>query len=195
VYTFWFALKLLVPPGEKLYKPSSKRMVEIILILLAIQLIYGAFMAGLKAASVAPTWPTINGEYFPPAITKAKSFSFSSLINDSIVVQFIHRNLAYIIFIMVVFQTIKIAKEERGTVFKTAKWLPFFLVCLQVILGVVALLTSLKKISQRWGSFEWTALLHQAVAMLLLLSLAMVFYLLSAKETSKSSVGFDKPVI
>jgi cytochrome c oxidase assembly protein subunit 15 len=195
VYTFWFALKLLVPQNERIYKASSKKMVVLILSLLVIQLIYGAFMAGLKAASVSPTWPTINGEYFPPVIVDSENFSLPSLINNSIVVQFIHRNLAYLIFFLILFCTIKVAKEKRSHLFDSVKWYPLIFVCLQVVLGVIALFTSINKVPQRWGSFEWTALLHQAVAMLLLLSLTMVFYLLTAKETSKSSVGIDKPVI
>ena len=66
VYTFWFALQLLVP-GEKLKAAGGyRKMIVAINVLLFFQLIYGAFMAGLKAATSAPTWPSINGEYFPP---------------------------------------------------------------------------------------------------------------------------------
>jgi len=63
-YTLWFALELLIP-GDQLVTNSSARKFTIWLIsILTLQLIYGAFMAGLKAATYAPTWPDINGKFF-----------------------------------------------------------------------------------------------------------------------------------
>jgi cytochrome c oxidase assembly protein subunit 15 len=56
-------------------------------------------------------------------------------------------------------------------------------------------LTSPKKVPQHWGVFEWNAQLHQVVAIFLLLSLTMAYYLLNAKESAKSPVGFDKHTI
>jgi heme a synthase len=191
VYTFWFALKLLVPQQQRIHKPSSKKMLSWIIVLFIVQLIYGAFMAGLKAASAAPTWPDINGGYFPAALTEG----LSALVNNSIVVHFIHRNLAYLIFFLILFWTIGAAKEKNSFLFNSAKWLPLILVCFQVVLGIAAVLTSLTRVPQKWGGFEWNALLHQAVAMFLLLSLVTVFYLVSAKDSSKYSIAIDKQVI
>ena len=191
VYTFWFALKLLVPQKQRIYNPSSKKMLVWIIALLTVQLIYGAFMAGLKAASSAPTWPDINGGYFPAALNEG----LSALVNNSLAVHFIHRNLACLIFFLILFWTIGAVKEKNSFRFNSVKWLPLILVCLQVVLGLAAVLTSLSQVPQKWGSFEWNALLHQAVAMFLLLSLVIVFYLVSPKDSSKYSVGVDKPVI
>jgi cytochrome c oxidase assembly protein subunit 15 len=191
VYTFWFALKLLVPQQQRIYKLSSKKMLSWIIALLVVQLIYGAFMAGLKAASAAPTWPDINGGYFPAALTEG----LSALVNNSIAVHFIHRNLAYLIFFLILFWTIGAVKEKNSFRFNSAKWLPLILVGLQVILGIAAVLISLTKVPQKWGGFEWNALLHQAVAIFLLLSLVMAFYLVSAKDSSKYSIAIDKQVI
>lgn len=185
VYTFWFALKLLVPQKQRIYKASSKRTLSWIITLLVVQLIYGAFMAGLKAASAAPTWPDINGDYFPAALSEG----LSALVNNSLAVHFIHRNLAYLIFFLILFWTIGAAKEKDSFRFNSVKWLPLILVCFQVILGIAAVLTSLSRVPQKWTSFEWNALLHQAVAMFLLLSLVMAFYLVSAKDSSKYSAA------
>src|ERR1051325_3039431 len=69
VYTWWFALRLLVRKEQRVFRPSSQRFLGWIIGLLVIQLIYGAFMAGLKAATAAPTWPDINGSYLPAGIT------------------------------------------------------------------------------------------------------------------------------
>lgn len=179
VYAFWFALRLLVNNNQKVYAPSSKNFLGWILGLLVLQLIYGAFMAGLKAALVAPTWPDINGSYLPSfTMYQGRALSFSSaLVNNPIAVHFIHRSLAYLLAFLVIVWTVKATKQKGSPLFNRLKWLPLFLVLLQVALGIAAVLTSLKKVPQKWGVFEWNAQGHQITAMLLLLSLTAVFFL------------------
>lgn len=194
VYTYWFALKLLVQPRQKTYAPSSKKLIVTILALLVLQLIYGAFMAGLKAATFAPTWPDINGSYLPSHVTAfaGKSYSFlSALVNNPIIVHFIHRNLAYLIFILIVVWTVKAASIKSSSLFNKAKWFPLLLVTVQVILGIAAVLTSYKKVQQHWGVFEWNAQLHQFVAMLLLISLITVLFLFRYKFSTNSESDVD----
>jgi len=198
VYTFWFALKLMVKPQQVIYNPTARRLVFGIMALLVIQLIYGAFMAGLKAATSAPTWPSINGEYIATGMKNhaGQSYSFfSSLVNNPITIQFIHRNLAYLIFFLILLWTIKIIPEKRAALVNKVKWLPLVVVVIQVALGVAAVITSPKKIPQHWGVFEWNAQLHQVSAIFLILSLVMAFYLLGAKEKSNFNSGFDKDII
>jgi cytochrome c oxidase assembly protein subunit 15 len=197
-YTFWFALKLLVRPQQKEYNPSSQKFIVSIIVLLFLQLIYGAFMAGLKAATSAPTWPDINGDYLPPNMTSfaGRSYSFlSALINNPITIHFIHRNLAYLIFILIVTWTIKSHRDNKSSLFNTVKWLPLLLVVAQIILGVASVLTSPGKVPQQWGVFEWNAQLHQVVAMLLLLSLLLVLFLLSTKEKTNYVKSVDPQMI
>ncbi len=189
VYTFWFALKLLVKPQQKIFNPASKKFIVSIIVLLVVQLVYGAFMAGLKAATYAPTWPDINGDYFPANMSHygGRSFSFlSALVNNPITIHFIHRNLAYLIFLLILVWSIKAIRENKSRIFNATKWLPLLFVIIQVVLGIVAVITSPKKVPQQWGIFEWNAQLHQFVAMLLLLSLTMVLFLLNRKEKTNS---------
>lgn len=187
VYTFWFALRLLVPGNQKLFHPSSKKLLGWIIGLLVVQLIYGAFMAGLKGALAAPTWPDINGAYLPPNITthQGKEGTFlSALVNNPITIHFIHRNLAYLLTIMIFIWTMIAAKEKRSVLFNRLKWAPLLLVLIQVALGVATVLTSVKKVPQKWGPFEWNAQLHQFTAMLLLLSLISALFLHSSKKSA-----------
>jgi len=187
VYTFWFALQLLVPAQQKTVNPSSKNFLVWIIGLLVVQLVYGAFMAGLKAALAAPTWPDINGSYLPAGITsyqgKEGTF-FSALVNNPVTVHFIHRNLAYLLTILILAWTIKVAKEKSSALLNRLKWLPLLFVLLQVTLGIATVLTSLQKVPQKWGVFEWNAQLHQAVAMFLLLALVSVFFLHTQKKSA-----------
>ena len=194
VFTFWFALKLLVKPGQKIYDPISKKLVISIVLILILQLIYGALMAGLKAATYAPTWPDINGDYLPSNMTRiaGRSYSFlSASINNPIAIHFIHRNLAYLIFFLIVVWTIIAMKKNKNPIFNAVKWWPLLLVVAQVVLGVTTVLTSLKKIPRAWGIFEWNAQLHQLVAMLLLLSLVMVLFLFNSKEKTNYIKSVD----
>lgn len=178
VYTFWFALKLLVPAKVGFSTAGLRKFAIGITILLAVQLTYGAFMAGLKAGVFAPTWPTINGVYMPQMdkLDGANISIVSALVNHPLGIHFIHRNLAYLITILLVIWTVMAAREKRDPLFNAVKWWPLGLVIIQVVLGIYATLTSYKAVPQVWGVFEWNAQLHQIVAMFLLLSLTTVIF-------------------
>lgn len=183
-YTFWFALQLLVRRAQRVAPSASRSWALGIIALLVVQLVYGAFMAGLKAAASAPTWPSINGDYLPANMGShaGKTYSFfSALVNNPITVHFIHRNLAYLIFVLVLVWTLRMAKAQGSKLFQSLKWLPLVITLVQVGLGIAAVLTSPYKVPQQWGTFEWNAQLHQFVAMLLLLSLVAVLYVSSGK--------------
>lgn len=198
VYTFWFALQLVIKPHHQVPDSASKKFIVSILSLLFIQLIYGAFMAGLKAATAAPTWPSINGDFIPANMMRygGKVYSFyASLLNNPITVHFIHRNLGYLIFLLILIWSFR-SKKQKGTVlFNSIKWLPLTLVILQLVLGIAAVLTSPKKIPQQWGLFEWNAQLHQVVALLLLLSLVLVLFLVKSQQKTNYAKAVDPHLI
>src|SRR5688572_21103143 len=185
VYTHWFALKLLVPVQAFAVNRKLKNFAVVILGLLVIQLIYGAFMAGLKAGVFAPTWPDINGQIIPENMTSFRGREwpfFTALGNHPIAIHFVHRGLAYLLTALILIWTIKAAKVNHSDLFNKVKYLPFALVVLQVYLGIMSVLTSYKAVRQGWGVFEWNAQLHQIVAMLLILSLVTVIFLLRGRH-------------
>ena len=92
-----------------------------------------------------------------------------------------HRGLAYILVLAVIFYTIQLYKQTGSLWFYHARKWPAILVLLQVVLGVLSVLTSTKIIPGQWGIFEWMAQLHQLVAMLLLLSLVQLLFLIRRK--------------
>ncbi|MDB5206711.1 MAG: heme synthase [Flavisolibacter sp.] len=186
VYTWWFALRLMVNKEERMINLPLKNLLGWIIALLVVQLVYGAFMAGLKAALIAPTWPDINGSYLPNVISyQGRQHSFlSSLVNNPIAVHFVHRNLAYLLTLLIFIWSIKAARQKNSSLFNTIKWIPLLLVLAQVGLGIATVLTSIKKVPQRWGVFEWNAQAHQVVAILLLLSLISVFFLYTKQHSA-----------
>jgi cytochrome c oxidase assembly protein subunit 15 len=172
-YTLWFALQLLVSPEQRATDRSLHRYTFIIIIVLFVQLTYGAFMAGLKAAMAAHTWPSINGMAFPDSLGTA------SLINDKINVHFIHRGIAYVLLALIIWWFVRAARVARinaGSILgKTRLWPPV-LVFLQVVLGIVTVLSAPAIVPGKFGTFEILAELHQMVAMFLLMSLVINLY-------------------
>ncbi len=179
-YTFWFALQLLVPKEKYVFNPAAKKLLIAILVILVAQLTYGAFMAGHKAATAAPTWPDINGHIIPPGLF-AGEHGLLNLAENKITVHFIHRGLAYILFVLVIVFTIRLYKVQGSSVYRKSRTWPLALTIVQLVLGIVAVLKSVSIIPNYWGLFEWMAQLHQLGAMLLLLSLVMLLYLLRDK--------------
>jgi cytochrome c oxidase assembly protein subunit 15 len=172
-YAWWFALQLSVPQQQLLRHRSLRGWTLGIIILLFLQLVYGALMAGHKAATAAPTWPTINGRWMPENL-----FSSSmSFIENKIAVHFIHRGLAYILTVLTLLWTVMAYRAITPALFTKTRWLPFGMVLLQVALGITAVLTSPHIVPNRWGLFEWVAQLHQVVGMLYLLTMVFMLYL------------------
>lgn len=179
-YTFWFALQLLVPAEKRVVNSPLYKTVWIIIAVLTLQLVYGALMAGLKAATAAPTWPDMNGQIIPDGMFPS-SVGWLNLIENMTTVQFIHRGLAYILLIIILIWTWKANKFAANNLFAKTKWLPLLIVLIQVILGIFSVLTSIHIVPNKWGAFEWIAQIHQLTAMFLLLSLIWFAYLLKSK--------------
>jgi len=176
-YVFWFALKLSTKPSEQLVVPRLRKLNIWLLALLTLQLIYGAFMAGLHAALFANTWPDINGMWWPMGMFTQGSF-LSDITHNPITIQFIHRGLAYLITILIAVWWWKSSEVRNNSLLHRIRYLPLLLVLLQVMLGVLTLLGSQVKIPLM------QAILHQGVGMLLLLSLVWTFFLSRKKQAA-----------
>jgi heme a synthase len=158
-YVFWFAISFLMPKDQHIENPSLKKFSWLIIVILIVQLFYGAFMAGLKAGTAAPTWPTINEMWIPEGLG-------SNLTDDPITVQFIHRGLAYIIALMILVWWSRALRSAATPLFGKTRLFPPVLVIVQVILGIFTVLYSPDK-----QALLWLGVAHQFVAMLLLLSM------------------------
>jgi cytochrome c oxidase assembly protein subunit 15 len=101
-----------------------------------------------------------------------------NFVGNKITIHFIHRNLAYLILIGISIWTVRlfrsgIIRTQRGRLL-----FPLILALLQIILGILALITSPAIVANRWVAFDWIALLHQFNGMLLLFSLIYAIYVL-----------------
>jgi cytochrome c oxidase assembly protein subunit 15 len=191
-YTFWFYLSLRLPQA---YRPRPVRQLNILLhitvVLLVVQLLYGALMAGHKAASAAPTWPTINGSMLAPAGLYKADHGLLNFVDNRIMVHYVHRGVAYLLTLLAIALTYVLARHAApGTLLYKIRWMPVVLVGLQVWLGILSVLNSRFIVPNGWGRFEWVAQLHQLSGMCLLLLLVSLYYLTKgAKKTPLAVVA------
>jgi heme a synthase len=176
VYTLWFALSLLIQPGQRVIHAPLKNFMLIILGVLVLQLFYGAFMAGLKAAVTAPTWPSINGAAIPAGMNELTPFG-KNLISNNITIHFIHRGLAYLLTVLIVIWYFKAAVLKANSLLNKWRIRILLVVLLQVVLGVLTVLNATNN-----SKLVMYGVLHQFTAMLLLISITVMLYLVRRKE-------------
>ena len=139
-YTLWFALSLLQSPAKKVVNAGLQKFMVAIMVVLFFQLVYGAFMAGLKAAVTAPTWPAINGKMIP-AMSELTPWA-KNLVNNNITVHFIHRGLAYLSLILITGWWFA-SKNLAGTkLFASLRLIVISVVWFQVVLGILTVVNS-----------------------------------------------------
>ncbi len=180
-YALIFGLMLIVPQRVRVADKGLLAFTIGLIALITVQLFYGACIAGLKGAGAAPTWPDINGRMVPDILWKGSLTD--NLFFNIISIQFIHRTVAYIILVLILVWWSKARLHNNSGSFNEGKHWPLILVITQVLLGILAVLSSPKIVPGHFGIFEWVALLHQLTGMLLLLSLVASSYMLRSKRT------------
>jgi cytochrome c oxidase assembly protein subunit 15 len=145
--------------------------IKFFLVLLFIQLIIGAFVSGMDAGTIYNTWPLMGASYFPDDSKMIEFLNISVFDNPSIV-QFLHRNLAYLIMIVYIFLLISIFKETNK-IFRKPILIIGISLCLQVVLGVLTILSGVKIIY---------ASLHQINSILIILSTLYFLYISRYEE-------------
>jgi cytochrome c oxidase assembly protein subunit 15 len=171
-YTLWFALSLSIPSNQLTFNKHLKKITIIIFCILFFQLIYGAFMAGLHAATAAPTWPQINEQWIPASMDNLSPW-WKNLIDNKITVQFIHRGFAYVLLVTVIIWFIKAVRTKGSLLFAKLKFIPLALIILQVILGVATVVTS-----PYGNNLVWFGVAHQFVAITFLMAIVFMLYII-----------------
>jgi len=152
-------------------KSSSTRRINsiipfILLCLIYLQIVIGAFVSGMDAGKIYNSWPYMGNNYFPDDNSFANLFNLSALSDPSLV-QFIHRNLAYLIAIVYIFIFYKIYKNKMYSLYKAINFLGCFII-LQIILGILTILL---------GAQIYIASMHQISSIFLVSSCIYFFYI------------------
>ena len=129
------------------------------LFLIFLQIIFGAFVSGMDAGKIYNSWPLMGNSYFPDDNSIYNFFKLS-VFNEPSLVQFIHRNLAYLIIILYLIIFVYIRLKNLRNFIKTIYFLGALLF-LQIILGVFTLLS---------GAQILIASMHQISSIFLVLS-------------------------
>lgn len=160
-YVLRIGLEYLYPKEHAPFDRKNRVWFLILIILVFIQIGLGALVAGSKAALVCTTFPLMNGHYFPTEInfSIAENYAFSV----KLLIQFVHRNLAYFVFFFVIVLFFKTKNVSAKFQFHRTRWLLLGMVILQVLLGVLTIMYSQGKVPVALG------VLHQLGAFLLLI--------------------------
>jgi len=153
--TIWTALDLGLLAGRPAAKGARMPTLAIwVLCLLALQLMFGAYVAGLDAGFIFNSWPKMGEQWFPSGVIMLRP-ALANLVDNPVVVQFIHRWLAFAVLVAAL---ILADKAWRARHHRSAALLATAVV-LQVTLGISTLLS---------GVEITVAVAHQAVAVILL---------------------------
>ena len=136
------------------------------LLLIFIQIIIGGFVSGMDAGKIYNSWPLMGESYFPDDNVIANLFNLS-VFNEPSLMQFVHRNLAYLIFFFYLLIFINIYKNKLSTFFKVINIIGLLLF-LQIVLGILTLLS---------GAQMFIASLHQISSIFLVSSSIYLVYL------------------
>ncbi|MEI6485624.1 MAG: COX15/CtaA family protein [Sphingomonadales bacterium] len=147
----WTALDLREGDARRSDRPQS--WVTPMALILAVQIIWGAFTAGLRAGHVSDTWPLMLGALVPAGLFTA----VSDAISDPLTVHFIHRSMAWLVALTALASATMLWRAGAG---KRALALGV-MVLVQFVLGVSVVVN---------GVPVWLGVAHQAGAALLLAS-------------------------
>ena len=158
-YTFWVALDLMFP-NKKQINRSFRNLIRGGLALLILQIIYGAFVAGLDAGFIHNYWPMMNeGKFMHETVYLEQIPLYKNFIEGKSGVQFIHRILAYLVTVFVFIIWYKAKKESTFKYQSIAKNSLLIMVSIQFLLGVLTILLQVP---------VWLGVAHQVGAFFLL---------------------------
>ena len=131
-----------------------------VVVLVLVQIGFGALVAGSRAGLVYNTWPLMDGHLIPSdQVLGALVPAWRNLVDNLAMVQFQHRMTAYLLLAVAIVQAVATARAMPGTSAKRRSVALAGLVTAQATIGIVTLLLAVP---------IWAGLLHQLFAMVVL---------------------------
>jgi heme a synthase len=153
----WTALDLKALARDPAARPSRlTRGAAIVAAILFIQLLFGAYTAGLNAGLAANDWPLMNGRFFP---SETLAGGLGAFVGDPALVHWVHRWWAWVAVAALVI----LARQARRAGSRTASIAIHSAFGIQILLGIATVMT---------GVNIAVAVLHQAVGALVVASTA-----------------------
>ena len=159
-YLLWLALDFSTAqdPDRTSEPPLPWFLWPMLWILIGTQVVFGAFMAGLRAGVLSSTFPDINGHYMPGPFFRFDSL-IANLMNNPLAVHWTHRALGVAVLAAVLGMTLPLLRTTTPNVVR--KWATALLITglTQFVLGAATVML---------GVPIWLAVCHQVGAYLLL---------------------------
>lgn len=164
----WTALDLHALAKDPWARPAKMTgYATIVLTILFIQLLFGAWVAGLNAGYVANTWPLMNDRFYPEGVDTTQG-AFFALVNDPYLTHFVHRWWAWVAVaaLLLLARRVKKAGVRRASVAIHSTY------GIQIILGIATVITGVNIV---------LAVSHQAVGALVVASAVWGAHVLGRK--------------
>ena len=166
-YCLWVALDLTYPNRKETNK-KFRNTIRVGFVLLMVQIIWGAFVAGLDAGFIHNHWPMMNeGKLIHETVYIEQQPFLKNFVEGRSGVQFIHRYLAYIVVAFTVFIWTKGKKMILTIPQRLGINTLLALVGLQFLLGVLTLI---------WAVPVWLGVVHQIGAFFLLAGMTFTLH-------------------
>jgi cytochrome c oxidase assembly protein subunit 15 len=165
-----------------------KRALLLLVGVFILQLFLGGVMSGMKAAVIYPTWPDMHGIYLPSIIFDLEQWNADNFNNYDknpfmpALIHFLHRNVAYILFLIGIvfsYRLLMLGKSINVNVLSSSAVSLLVMLLMQVLLGIITVLSSSGKIPVLWG------VLHQAGALVLTSIIVFIIFVLRIKKIEK----------
>ena len=127
----------------------------------------------MDAGQIYNSWPLMGSSYFPDDNNIINIFKLSAFSDPSLV-QFMHRNLAYLILVFYLYILIKIYRKKLENLYFPINLIGFFLF-IQIFLGILTLI---------YGAQIYLASMHQITSIFLVSSSIYLLYLNSSQQPS-----------
>jgi cytochrome c oxidase assembly protein subunit 15 len=140
-YVLWLIMELGHQAPSERFVPLRGAPIAAMamLLLIFVQILFGAFVAGMDAGMGYNTWPLMDGSWVPRGLF-VMSPAWLNLFENAMTVQFTHRILAYVVTVAAVAQVMWLGRHEHAGALRGSSSLVLAAVMFQVVLGVATLL-------------------------------------------------------
>ena len=136
---YWYLLNFVNFSNKYFFHFSNENnFIKIFVLIIFLQITLGAFVSGLDAGEIYQTWPLMNNNYLPDD-TDFKTITLSNIFYNHSLIQFLHRNTAYIIFVYSVLISINVFYNKKKYLYAPLFFL-LFMVFIQISLGIMTLI-------------------------------------------------------
>lgn len=141
-YALWLARDLRVRPERAVVDAPVRRMMSrgltLLGVVLGVQIVWGAFVAGLRAGKFYPTFPLMGGSLVPAELLRLDPVT-RNFVENPIAVQWTHRVIGTVLLIAAIVFVVRVLRSAADAMSRRLGIVVLSLVCVQYLLGILTL--------------------------------------------------------